>query len=124
MANVGPIRIFSQLSGFNTLPELTRFLSAFTTEVASQFNNLLSNRLMAGAVSATGTVVSGENFGASMISLGLYYVKFNQPYSARPAVIVSSESTSFAWGSSLAVGGFFVNSGANTAFSFIARGEN
>lgn len=127
MANVGPIRLFSQLSNLDTVQELARFLSAFTSEVSSQFNNLLSNRMISGSVSATGTLTSGANFGVSLITAANYFLKFIPAFSERPSVTCTAEDSS----STLRTTGItttgctvVVIGGANSAFSFVARGEN
>lgn len=127
MSNVGPLQIFSQLSNLTTLPELTRFVSAFVGQISTQFNNLLSNRMMSGAVSATGSIVAGENYGASLVSTGVYFIKFNPAFSQRPAVVLSAESNAVALcASGVTTTGFLVSIAGtvNNPFSFIARGEN
>ncbi len=124
MSNVGPIQTFTNLTNLKNISDITRFLTAFTSQVGMQFNNLLSNRFISGAVSSTGTVVAGANYGVSFVSAGSYYIKFSPAYTQRPSVIVSSETATSAYPNGVTTIGFSVTAAANTAFSFICRGDN
>ncbi len=122
--NVGPIQVFSSLGNLEKLPDVVKYLSSFSQQVASQFNNLLSNRMLSGVISSSGTVVIGENFGATFLgtATNLYYIKFGTPFTQRPSVLVSSETTVVAFGTSVSVLGFAVSVTAGTPFSFLVRG--
>ncbi len=122
--NVSPIQVFSSLGNLDKLPDVVRYLTSFSQQVAGQFNNLLSNRMLSGAISSSGTVVAGENFGATFLGTvtSLYYIKFTTPFTQRPSVVVSSESSTVAFGTSISVLGFAVSVTAATPFSFLVRG--
>lgn len=130
MANVGPLQIFSDLSQVKTFPDLVRFLSAFTAQVSTQFNNLISNRTVYGYVSASGIVGIGSgNFGVSLIGTGRYFIRPREPWFTYPAVTVTPNAgvDLSAVAASLGNTGFLVyiySAGSLTscAFSFNATG--
>jgi hypothetical protein len=125
--NVSPITNYANVSNLKTIPDITRFLSAFCQQIGTQFNNLLSTRLVSGAVSNTGTILSGITnaaFGVSFVSAGVYYIKFVSPFHARPSVLVSSESNGsvICYASGVTTTGFTVGANSNFQFSFLAIG--
>lgn len=124
MAKYGPIRKPQDFSNIKDIQELARFVSAFAGDTVLQFNSFLSNRIVYGAVGSTGAALAGLNYGASFVGTGSYYIKFQDAYSQRPSVIVSSESSTVAYASGVSTIGFSVAASANTAFSFYVMGEN
>ena len=132
MANVGPIQVFSSLSNVKTIPDLVRFLSAYTSQVSQQFNNLISSKTVWGVVGVSGAVLAGNtmSFGVSFMGTGKYYVGFSRPMSIRPAVAFSAETyPALSVGMTAATtAGFMalpfnsIGGNVNSQFSFIATG--
>ena len=132
MANVGPIQTFSSLSNVKTIPDLVRFLSAYTSQVSQQFNNLISSKTVWGVVGISGAVLAGNtmSFGVSFVGTGKYFIGFTRPMSIRPAVSFSPETSAvIAVGmTSASTAGFMalpfnnVGGSVNSQFSFIATG--
>lgn len=130
MANTGPIQVPSSLSNLKTFPDLVRFLSSFTSQVAGQFNNMLSNKSAWGVVDASANVLSGsDNFGASLISPGEFWIAFREGLSSPASAVATPSIAGFVMTAGTTLSGFNVKTrasigGAATSipFSFIATG--
>lgn len=92
MANAGQISSASNLTNIKTLPDLVKYISAFTIDVTTQFNHLISNKLVWGAVGQSGNIISGSpNFGVTILATGIYSIFFRQAFTKRPAITINSE---------------------------------
>lgn len=123
MANVGPLQLFTNVANLKTIPDITRFLTAFCTQVKIQFNNNISTKQIAGIVSGSGTVVGGSFFAASMMSSTSFYVIFDNPFSHLYSVVASPNAKANAFailGQSL--NSFTYTGSSNTGFGFLAMG--
>lgn len=123
MANVGPMQAFQNVANLQTIPDITRFLTSFCQQVHTQFNNLISNRTVAGTVSGTGTVVGGTYFSASMVTTSSFFVKFLNPFVSLPSVVGTPINSAVAVKTSgVTMTSFTFTTSTNVAFSFIAIG--
>lgn len=131
MANFGPIQVPSNLSNLKTPADIVRFLSAFTAQVANQFNASLSQKTVAGVVGISGGVsFGGAGFNASLSILGLYSVHFRVPFVSGPAVTITTIGSGIAYATGTTTTGFSVNlltaagvpTAQNAPFSFVAVG--
>lgn len=133
MANFGPIQVPSNLSNLKTLPDIVRFLSAFSAQIASAFNGLIATKGVWGVIGASGNVLSGsDNFGASLVSTGNYHIAYREPYRLLPATVatahndVNSQPTARIAGSTLGSIDIQCTNGSNAVvnnrFSFIVQG--
>lgn len=94
MANFGPIQAPSNLSNVTTLPDLIRYVSTFASQVSDSFNGLIKQKSAWGVIGFTGTIISSSNnFGASFVGAGLYYVVFRQPFIRAPSVVLTPWTT-------------------------------
>lgn len=95
MATFGLIQVPSNLSNLKTFPDLTRFLSAFTAQVADAFNGLVSTKDVWGTIGVSGAILSGSgNFGASLVSTGNYHIAYREPFFKLPTPLVAPFSSS------------------------------
>ncbi len=129
MANFGPIQVPSDLSNIQTFPDLVRFVSAFVSQAAGQYNGLFANKTVRGSIGLSGTIVTGSsNFGCSITATGSYFIAFREAFSVRPTVTYGCETLGLVRGASFGLSGFFVLTTGTTGvlqnlpFSFIAEG--
>lgn len=134
MGNPSPLRLPSDFGSLNTIPEVVRYVSAFAKEVSIQFNNILGNKDVWGALGisgAIGTTGSG-NFIPSLVATGIYWVRFREPYFVPPTVLVAPTdvAASVVWalqgvtntGFQVNIATWSANTNTNNAFHFLARG--
>lgn len=130
-AGTGPINLSGNLSKSTTLPDLVRFFSSFATQVSTQFNNLISTKLIYGSIGASGVAVIGsETFGITMPAVGAYLVTFREAFHTRPIALGLPEQVGGLYASGVTttqvtfrttlVG---VTTPANAAFSFAVFGR-
>lgn len=129
MANFGPLRIPFSFANLTSVGELARFISAFSLDVQTNFNNLIATRDFYGNVGSTGVVISGSNFGCSLVATGSYWITLNPSLSGNPVATANAVTSGLILSISGATNtGFLVSAVnasstlTNTAFHFIAKG--
>lgn len=93
MSALGPVQVPSNFTNVKTFPDLVRYVSSFTSNLARQFNELVSRRDVVDARFASAIVNSDGSAtylfgiqGATLLSAGRYRVFFESDFSAPPAV--------------------------------------
>lgn len=131
MANAGPVQVPNNLSQLTSVSDVVRFLSAFCSQMAGQFNNSLSTRTVWGVIGISGGVTFGTGtFSVSLTAMGQYWVALQTPYTYPPAVTGTGHTTAYyTWVTGLTNTGFLMNLYddnnnvlVNGPFSFIAVG--
>jgi hypothetical protein len=131
MGTPAPIQVPSNFSNIKTQADVLRFLSSFSSDVATQFNTLIANKELYGAVGISGAVgITGSgNFSPSLISTGLYWVAYREPFKLSPSVFLTSgaASTIISMGSTgtgfLATVQNLAGTLVNSNFNFLVKGQ-